>query len=67
MVVASLLPYLRDRSPAIVPAAVFVTLLVVMGLLAFAALLAAATAGSSAVDAQLVGPFRWEPLGAEHA
>jgi len=59
MVAVSLLPYLPDRSRATALVAVLATLLVALGLLVFVALLGAATADNFAVDAQLVGPFRW--------
>jgi len=63
MVVASLLPYLRDHSRAAALVAILATLLAALGLLAFVVLLGAAMADSSAVDVPLVGPFRWGPVG----
>ncbi len=59
MVAASLLHYPRDRSQATVVAVVFGALLVVLGLLAFGAILGAGMVANSPVDGTLMAPFRW--------
>lgn len=64
MVAASLLLYLHDRSPLTAAGVAFATLLVVLGLLAFGAILGAGMVDSSPVDGQLLAPFRWEPAAA---
>lgn len=64
MVTASLLLYRRDRSQLTVVAIAFATLLVVAGLLAFVAILGAATVDSSMVDGRFMAPFRWDPSAA---
>lgn len=61
MVAASLLLYLRDRSQLTLLAIAFATLLVALGLLAFAVILGAATVDSSMVDGRFIAPFRWGP------
>lgn len=61
MVAVSLLVYLRDRSQLTVVAIVFATLLVVMGLLAFAVIPRVGTVDSSLVDWRFMAPFRWGP------
>lgn len=67
MVAASLLLYLRDRGRLNAAAIAFATLLVVVGLLAFGAILGAATVDSSPVDGRLLAPFRWEPFASDLA
>lgn len=59
----SLLLYLRGHSRNLVAYAVLATLVIGVALLAYAAILAGATAGSSPVDVGPVGPFRWAPIG----
>lgn len=61
MVAAPLLLYLRDRSQQTVFAIALATLLVALGLLAFGAILGAATVDSSVVDGRFMAPFRWGP------
>ena len=64
MVVASLLPFLRGRSPALA-LIVAAALLVGLALLAFVAFSGALTTDPSPADPRLIGPFRWAPVGAE--
>ena len=64
MVVASLLLYRRDRNQLNVVAIASAVLLVVVGLLAFVAILGAATVDSSMVDGRFMAPFRWDPSAA---
>lgn len=64
MVVASLLLYRRDRNQLNVVAIASAALLVVVGLLAFVAILGAATVDSSMVDGRFMAPFRWDPSAA---
>lgn len=61
MVAASLLLYLRDRTPVTMVVIVFGTLLVILGLLASGAIPGAGTVHSSPVDGMFMAPFRWGP------
>ncbi len=67
MVAASLLLYLSDPRQLNAAAIAFATLLVVLGLLAFGAILGTGTVDSSPVDGRLLAPFRWEPFASDLA
>ena len=58
----SLLLYLRDRGQLSLVVTVAATLLVVLGLLAFGAILDTGTVDSSPADGRFLAPFRWEPM-----
>lgn len=62
MVAASLPHYLHDRGYSTVVVIVFAALLVVLGLLAFGAILGAGTIDGAPVDSRLMAPFRWGPV-----
>lgn len=59
MVAASLLHFPRAPGQLALVATVIAALLVVLGLLAFGAILGAGTVDSSPVDSTLMAPFRW--------
>ena len=62
MAAVSLLHFLRDRRQGTALVVVLAKVFVALSLLAFVVLLGAATADSSAVDALMVGPFRWAEI-----
>ena len=59
MFAVSLLPSLRDHRRALVLVGALAIVLVCLALLAYAALLGAATVDSSPADPRHLAPFRW--------